>query len=366
MAQNTSSTSAHEFVLDDFLAPPLTKKGEFRLHATMMFLTYPKCNLEKQLIIDGLVVKGIKFDFYTIARELHQDGTPHLHVLLKNHAVKFDVTSEKHFNVSGFHPNIRKVKPGPGHVERVIGYLKKYDTECMTNMPPRECYGSKEGVYRESIAAGKAGSRKRAREVIMDGDPEGYYKCQTNIERTLEGFSEKVTPWYPKSWYDPYIYPPEVLEWMKQLVPDPRRERFKLLLVLGTSNIGKTKMMRSIRPHHLYLGGFPMLKKFQCTGYEYIIWDDIHWSRSSGTNHVDPEEWRFLLLGMNDGGTVRHSFSKFEENMVCVPSIVLMNPEKGGWFWQYCHEVEEWRRECIFLDLRKNPPALYAPIQSTF
>lgn len=360
MEQNTPTTSAHEFVLDDFLAPPLTKKGEFRLKSTMMFLTYPKCDMEKQVWLDAFT--GKKFDYYVICRELHQDGTPHLHVLLKNHKVQFDVTSEKTFDVLGFHPNIRKVKPGPGHLERVIGYMKKYDTQCLTNMPPQECYSTKEGVYKEAL---KAGSRKRAREIIMDGDAEGYFKSHTNIERVLESFPQPVEPWIQPTCYQPFIYPPEVLKWASQ-INNNSLDRFKLLVIRGTSSQGKTRMMRSIDPYHLYIDNFPMMSKLNSTGYKYIIWDDVDWSRTPGIMSVDPEHWRNVLLGKDDGATVRTTHAKYQNIMTRVPSVIIMNPSKGAWMWSYLHKHSEWSRECIFLDLPDDHLPLYVVPRATF
>lgn len=55
----------------------------FRLSAKNLFLTYPQCGLTKELALEKLQNKScIDIKDYVIAKEAHEDGTPHLHVYL--------------------------------------------------------------------------------------------------------------------------------------------------------------------------------------------------------------------------------------------------------------------------------------------
>lgn len=75
------------------------KKSEsknFRLSAKMLFLTYPKCDLSLNEVYNYLnslmEKKGIALQGHLIARELHEDGFPHIHAYLEL-SKKFDSKS---------------------------------------------------------------------------------------------------------------------------------------------------------------------------------------------------------------------------------------------------------------------------------
>jgi len=83
-----------------------TKKKEFRLNAKKLFLTYPKNDTDKATVEKNLTdFFQDNLEGYSIGQELHQDGTPHFHivVLLKDRcdikgAKKLDVIAGKHGN----------------------------------------------------------------------------------------------------------------------------------------------------------------------------------------------------------------------------------------------------------------------------
>nr|CAP57996.1 hypothetical protein [Wheat dwarf virus] len=58
----------------------------FRVYSKYLFLTYPQCILEPQYALDSLRTLLAKYEPLYIAavRELHEDGSPHLHVLVQN------------------------------------------------------------------------------------------------------------------------------------------------------------------------------------------------------------------------------------------------------------------------------------------
>nr|7KIK_A Chain A, Replication-associated protein [Wheat dwarf virus] len=58
----------------------------FRVYSKYLFLTYPQCTLEPQYALDSLRTLLNKYEPLYIAavRELHEDGSPHLHVLVQN------------------------------------------------------------------------------------------------------------------------------------------------------------------------------------------------------------------------------------------------------------------------------------------
>jgi len=66
-----------------FPSNPTTMATTFRLQAKHLFLTYPRCTVTKEEAIRQLqAVPMVDIKDYVVGRELHEDGTPHLHVYL--------------------------------------------------------------------------------------------------------------------------------------------------------------------------------------------------------------------------------------------------------------------------------------------
>lgn len=88
--------------------------GEFRLRADQLFLTYPKCDLEKEEVQRQL--KEI-FEHYAgsvICREHHADGTLHIHCYVRL-SQKLDTRNQNVADLTqsggpGFHGNYQGVK----------------------------------------------------------------------------------------------------------------------------------------------------------------------------------------------------------------------------------------------------------------
>ena len=90
----------------------------FRVYSKYLFLTYPQCTLEPQYALDSLRTLLNKYEPLYIAavRELHEDGSPHLHVLVQN-KLRASITNPNALNLrmdtspfSIFHPNIQAAK----------------------------------------------------------------------------------------------------------------------------------------------------------------------------------------------------------------------------------------------------------------
>lgn len=93
-----------------------------RLQGKKYLLTFPKCTLSKEEVLEALkTAHGI--EEYTIARELHQDGTPHIHacIVLSNSP---NTTNMRHFDIDQFHPNIKALKT-KADFERASRYAQK-------------------------------------------------------------------------------------------------------------------------------------------------------------------------------------------------------------------------------------------------
>lgn len=80
--------------------------GMFRLATKNIFLTYPRCTIEKNVLLDHLITLLSAYTPHIrVARELHEDGHPHLHVFIRLER-KLESRNERYFDHANHHPNI--------------------------------------------------------------------------------------------------------------------------------------------------------------------------------------------------------------------------------------------------------------------
>lgn len=101
--------------------------SNFFLDGVHVFLTYPRCALEREQLRDFLldIAPGCQ---YIVARELHDDGTPHLHAYA-HFGRRRRFTSSSAFDLDGHHPHIQRPRSG----KDVIAYCRKEDTEALVS-----------------------------------------------------------------------------------------------------------------------------------------------------------------------------------------------------------------------------------------
>lgn len=91
----------------------------FRLSAKAVFLTYPQCALSPNVVHQKLSeLKPTRY--INVVKELHEDGAPHLHVLIQ-FVDKANIRNERFFDIEGFHPNVQSARD----VEAVRDYIEK-------------------------------------------------------------------------------------------------------------------------------------------------------------------------------------------------------------------------------------------------
>src|SRR5207244_2673870 len=87
-------------------------RDNFRLQAIKFFLTYPQCPIKKEVALDLLQAK-VALEGWTICEEVHEDGSPHLHCLIKLKKEK-NVRSAFYFDLTNdgqtYHGSYEKVK----------------------------------------------------------------------------------------------------------------------------------------------------------------------------------------------------------------------------------------------------------------
>lgn len=95
----------------------------FRVNARKFALTYPRCEIEPQELLDFL--KGVNYgdkmpNKIIVSHELHEDGTPHRHALVCYQS-RVDCRDNRKYDYRNAHPNIQAVSNYPAW----INYVKK-------------------------------------------------------------------------------------------------------------------------------------------------------------------------------------------------------------------------------------------------
>nr|AGS77229.1 AC1 [Mungbean yellow mosaic virus]AGS77263.1 AC1 [Mungbean yellow mosaic virus] len=95
----------------------MPRLGRFAINAKNYFLTYPRCPLTKEDVLEQLLALStpVNKKFIRVCRELHEDGEPHLHVLLQFEG-KLQTKNERFFDLvsptrsAHYHPNVQAAK----------------------------------------------------------------------------------------------------------------------------------------------------------------------------------------------------------------------------------------------------------------
>lgn len=95
-------------------------ENKFRIQSEKLFMTYPKCDIDKKDMLAFLKEKCQHWNYILVGQEKHQDGTPHLHAFVQMTKRK-DILNARTFDLRGFHPCIEAAKT----VFKSIEYCKK-------------------------------------------------------------------------------------------------------------------------------------------------------------------------------------------------------------------------------------------------
>lgn len=105
-----------------------TPRMAFQLRAKNVGLTYPQCDLDKQVIFDQIRARcGDNLIALIVAIERHQDGNTHYHAYLRFHAA-LSTRDARYFDIEDFHPNIQALRSPRGW----ISYCLKEDQEVLS------------------------------------------------------------------------------------------------------------------------------------------------------------------------------------------------------------------------------------------
>lgn len=119
----------------------------FSFDGQLAFLTYPQCgDLSREQLRDFLV-GTLGAEQFCIARELHEDGEPHLHAVVRWGRRK-RLVGANCFDVEGRHPNVQR----PRSLRDCLAYVRKSDDNVLDSEPPLVVSGSRGDAYGELLS----------------------------------------------------------------------------------------------------------------------------------------------------------------------------------------------------------------------
>ncbi|AGV02049.1 AC1 protein [Tomato leaf curl Gujarat virus-[India:Surat:2012]] len=260
--------------------------NRFKINAKNYFLTYPNCSLTKEEALSQLLnlQTPTSKKFIRICRELHEDGTPHLHVLIQFEG-KFQCKNNRFFDLTSptrsahFHPNIQGAKSSSD----VKSYMEK-DGDVVDHgvfqVDGRSARGgcqSANDAYAEAI---NSGSKAQALNILREKAPKDFvlqfHNLNSNLDRIFTPPMDVYVSPFLSSSFDQV--PEELEEWAADNVGSPAARPLRPISIVieGDSRTGKTLWARSLGPHNYLCGHLDLSPKVYSNDAWYNVIDDVN------------------------------------------------------------------------------------------
>nr|ALB26098.1 replication associated protein [Okra enation leaf curl virus]ALB26158.1 replication associated protein [Okra enation leaf curl virus] len=330
----------------------------FLINSKNYFLTYPKCSLTKEEALSQ--IKNFQTHtskkYIKICRELHENGTPHLHVLIQLQR-KFQCRNNRFFDLSSptrsahFHPNIQGAKSSSD----VKTYMEK-DGDILDHgvfqVDGRSARGgcqTANDAYAEAI---NAGSKAQALNILKEKAPRDFLLQFHNLNSNLDRyFQEPPAPYvspFSSSSFDQV--PEELEEWASENVVNAaaRPLRPQSIVIEGDSRTGKTMWARSLGPHNYLCGHLDLSPKVYSNEAWYNVIDD-----------VDPHFLKHFkeFMGAQRDWQSNTKYGKPVQIKGGIPTIFLCNPGPNSSYKEFLDEdknsaLKNWAvKNAIFVTL---------------
>nr|UQS49427.1 replication associated protein [Tomato yellow leaf curl virus - Mild] len=317
------------------MAPP----KRFQINCKNYFLTYPQCSLTKQEALSQIknLDTPTNKKYIKVCRELHENGEPHLHVLIQFEG-KFKCQNQRFFDLvspsraAHFHPNIQGAKSSSD----VKSYIDK-DGDTVDwgefQIDGRSARGGQQSANDAYAAALNSGSKSEALRVIKELAPKDYVLQFHNINSNLDRiFQEPPAPYISPFLSSSFNQVPEELEvWVSENVMSAaaRPWRPNSIVIEGDSRTGKTMWARSLGPHNYLCGHLDLSPKVYSNDAWYNVIDD-----------VDPHYLKHFkeFMGAQRDWQSNTKYGKPIQIKGGIPTIFLCNPGPTSSYREYLDE----------------------------
>nr|AAT02511.1 C1 [Tomato yellow leaf curl virus] len=305
------------------MAPP----KRFQINCKNYFLTYPKCSLTKEEALSQLknLETPTNKKYIKVCRELHENGEPHLHVLIQFEG-KFKCQNQRFFDLvspsraAHFHPNIQGAKSSSD----VKSYVDK-DGDTVDwgefQIDGRSARGGQQSANDAYAAALNSGSKSEALRIIKELIPKDYILQFHNLNSNLDRiFQEPPAPYISPFLSSSFNQVPDELEvWVSENVVSSaaRPWRPNSIVIEGDSRTGKTMWARSLGPHNYLCGHLDLSPKVYSNDAWYNVIDD-----------VDPHYLKHFkeFMGAQRDWQSNTKYGKPIQIKGGIPTIFLCNP----------------------------------------
>ncbi|AGD98585.1 replication-associated protein [Sida yellow net virus] len=283
----------------------MPRKGSFCIKAKNYFITYPRCSLTKEETLSQFldIQTPVNKKFIKICRELHENGEPHLHVLLQFEG-KFQCTNNRLFDLvsptrsAHFHPNIQGAKSSSD----VKSYIDK-DGDTIEwgqfQVDGRSARGGQQTANDAAAEALNAPDKQTALQIIREKLPEKFLFQFHNLNSNLNRiFTKAPEPWVPPFPLSSFTnVPDEMQEWADEYFgrgSAARPLRPMSLIVEGDSRTGKTMWARALGPHNYLSGHLDFNSRVYSNEVEYNVIDDVN------PQYLKLKHWKELIGAQKD------------------------------------------------------------------
>nr|ALR86775.1 Rep [Turnip curly top virus] len=328
---------------------------QYRSHAKNIFLTYPHCNLCKEEALLQLQAIGCpsRKKFIRISRELHENGEPHLHVLILFEG-KIQLYNPRHFDLRDrgssriCHPNIQGAKSSSD----VKSYIEKdgdYTDWGEFQIDPRSARGGQQTANDACAEALNSGTAEAALAVIREKLPKDYIFQFHNLKPNLAAiFNPPPVGYIPKYNHTQFVLTDDILDWLEAnfyleegITPAgpskykviPTIDRPKSIIIEGPSRTGKTLWARSLGSHNYITGHLDFSTRVYNDDVTYNVIDDVD------PQYLKMKHWKHLIGAQKEWQT-NLKYGKPRIIKGGIPSIILCNPGEGASYQTFLDKPE--------------------------
>nr|AEG90001.1 replication associated protein [East African cassava mosaic virus-Kenya] len=264
----------------------MPRAGRFQINARNYFITYPRCSLTKEEALSQLKALSYptNFIFIRVCRELHQDGVPHLHVLIQFEG-KFQCTNPRFFDListsrsTHFHPNIQGAKSSSD----VKAYIEKggdFLDDGIFQVDARSARGEGQHLAQVYADALNASSKTEALQIIKEKDPKSFFLQFHNISAN----ADRIFQAPPQTYISPFLsssftqVPEDIEVRVSENICTPAARPWRpISIVLECDSLtGKTMWARSLGPHNYLCGHLDLSPKVYSNDAWYNVIDDVY------------------------------------------------------------------------------------------
>ncbi|UOL65622.1 replication-associated protein [Tomato leaf curl Hsinchu virus] len=317
------------------MAPP----RRFTINAKNYFLTYPQCPLSKEEALSQLlnISTPTNKKFIKICRELHEDGSPHLHVLIQFEG-KYKCQNNRFFDLvsptrsAHFHPNIQGAKSS-SDVKKYVekdGDTAEWGEFQIDGRSARGGQQSANDAYAQAI---NSGSKLLALNVIKELAPKDYvlqfHNLNANLDKIFAPPVEVFNCPFLSSSFDQV--PKEIECWVADNIKDAAARPWRPISIVieGESRTGKTMWARSLGPHNYLCGHLDLSPRVYNNDAWYNVIDD-----------VDPHYLKHFkeFMGAQRDWQSNTKYGKPIQIKGGIPTIFLCNPGPTSSYKEYLDE----------------------------